>query len=187
MWAVVPNNMYDFTRFMKGFFDSGDCFCVGVSRSLSDGRTNDRNRYRKRTELFRFSSGSLTRSENILKNIIRKKCLHIYADGVSVGLEIRLCRPRRAPPSTSGWADGVHRAERPRPTRRPLKAPILFTLNLFLHFYLSLPPLPSFRKAGNKRYAYYFPNFSYLASGVSVTKDKQRKKPIKNYNKTIYS
>lgn len=38
MWVLAPNNMYDFTRFMKGLFDSDDYFC---GWALSDGRTND--------------------------------------------------------------------------------------------------------------------------------------------------
>lgn len=61
------------------------------------------NRYRKRAEVVRFSSGSSARNKNILKNTPGKKSLYIYADGVAVGSEIRLLdRGERHPRRPAG-------------------------------------------------------------------------------------
>lgn len=144
---------------MKGFFDSGDYFCVWT---LSDGRTNDRKPLSK-TNASRPILVRLVGEEQkyTLKIPRRKKSLYIYADGVPIGSEICLRRPRRAPPSTSGRAAGVHRAERPRPNSATPKStksrPRPFSL-----FSLSPSPAAVIPEARNKQYVYYFSNFPYL-------------------------
>lgn len=113
------------------------------------------NRYRKRTEVVRFSPGSSVRSKNIFKNTSGKN-LYTFTRMASpsvwkfVFVERHLRRPAGPPVCTERNVPGR--------TWRPLKGRIL-VVDLLFHF---LPPLPQLPSSGNKRYAYYFSNFSHL-------------------------